>query len=172
MFNKKFFLVAAGYIAGGIVSSLYNKKKPKELKQELLEKKEAGEGEFKLLLANFVDTHKNLLLDVEKSILSDENKALFNEKKAELLKIADIYKAEGNNLLLELQSKGKDYLVEASDKLEKLYKEKKGELESIKEVSPEKASELKDNLFQAFQDIKEKMIEKFDTVEKINKKDK
>jgi hypothetical protein len=35
MFNKKFFLLAAGYIAGGVVSSLYNKKKPKDLKAEL-----------------------------------------------------------------------------------------------------------------------------------------
>jgi len=166
MFNKKFFLLAAGYIAWGLVSSLYNKKKPIDLKQELKEWKEAGEWEFKVLLANFVDTHKNLLSDIEKEILSDKNKALFNEKKAQLLEIADLYKAEGNRLLAEVQIQGKDYIVEASDKLQKLYEDKKWELELVKQVSPEKMTELKDNLLEAYEEIKTKMQEK------CNEKDK
>jgi hypothetical protein len=75
--------------------------------------------------------------------MSDKNKALFLEKKAQLLEIADMYKAEGNRLLEELKLNGKTYLVEASDKLETLYKTKRDELEELKEISPEKALELK-----------------------------
>lgn len=160
MFNKKMFLLAAGYIAWGLVSSLYNKKKPKDLKQELKDGKENGEGEFKVLLTNFVDTHKNLLTDIEKEILSDKNKALFNEKKSQLLEIADMYKAEGNRLLEEVQLQWKGYLVEASDKLQKLYEDKKGELEQVKQVSPAKITELKNNLLEAYEEIKAKMQEK------------
>jgi len=161
MFNKKFFLLAAGYIAWGVVSSLYNKKKPKDLKAELKEGKENGESEIKVLLSNFVDTHKNLLSDIESEIMSDKNKAIFLEKKAQLLEIADMYKAEGNRLLEELKHNGKTYLVEASDKLEGLYKEKRAELEELKEISPEKALELKGNLLEAFEEIRNKMKEQF-----------
>lgn len=161
MFNKKFFLLAAGYIAGWVVSSLYNKKKPKDLKAELKQGKENGEWEFKVLLNNFVDTHKNLLADIEAEIMSDKNKAIFLEKKAQLLEIADMYKAEGNRLLEELKHNGKTYLVEASEKLETLYKEKRAELEDLKEISPEKALELKGNLLEAFEEIRNKMKDQF-----------
>lgn len=161
MFNKKMFLVAAGYIAWGIVSSLYNKKKPKDLKAELKEWKENWWSEFKILLSNFVDTHKNLIWDIEKEIMSNENKALFQEKKSQLLEMADVYKLEGNKLLAELKQNGKEYLVEASEKLEKLYIEKKDELEELKDVSPSTIEELKWNLFTAFQEMKEKMKNKF-----------
>jgi len=91
--------------------------------------------------------------------MSDKNKALFLEKKAQLLEIADIYKADGNRLLEELKLKGKIYLVEASDKLESLYKEKRDELEQLKEISPEKVLELKGNLLEAFEEIRNKMKE-------------
>lgn len=165
MFNKKFFLLAAGYIAGGVVSSLYSKKKPKDLKAELKESKENWEWEFKILLNNFVDTHKNLLLDIESEIMSSKNKALFLEKKAQLLKIADMYKAEGNRLLEELKVNGKSYLIEASEKLETLYKEKKAELEELKQISPQKAIELKENLMEAFEEMKAKMKEQVKTKE-------
>lgn len=161
MFNKKMFLVAAGYIAWGLVSSLYNKKKPKDLKEELKQGKANGHSEFKILLANFVETHKNLIYDVEKEIMSDKNKALFQEKKAQLLEMADMYKAEGNKLLEELKQNGKTYLVEASDKLEKLYIDKKDELEELKEISPEKIQELKGNLLSVFEEMKLKMKEQF-----------
>lgn len=154
-------LIAAGYIAWGLVSSLYNKKKPKDLKAELKESKENGQSEFKILLANFVDTHKNLILNVEKEILSDENKALFQEKKSQLLWMADVYKLEWNKLLDELKQNGKEYLVEASDKLEQLYVNKKEELDELKNISPERITELKGNLLNIFEEMKENMKKQF-----------
>jgi hypothetical protein len=35
MLNKKVLFLAAGYVLGGVVSSLYNKKKPEDIKKEL-----------------------------------------------------------------------------------------------------------------------------------------
>ena len=83
-----------------------------------------------------------------------------------------MYKAEGNRLLEELKLNGRTYLVEASDKLEQLYREKRTELEELKEISPEKALELKGNLLEAFEEIRNKMKEQFknkDVEEKLEK---
>ena len=159
MFNKKFFLVAAGYIAGNVIGSLYNKKTPSALQKELEESKQSGQGEVKVLLANFVETHKNVLADLENTIMSDKNKALFAEKKEQLLEIAEGYKIEGLKLLLEVQEKGKSHFVEVSDKLEKLYLEKKDELNELKEISPEKVKELKNNLLATFEELQSKIKE-------------
>jgi hypothetical protein len=46
------------------------------------------------MLVNFIDTHENLIEDLKNHILTDKNKALFNEKKEELLKVVDVYKKE------------------------------------------------------------------------------
>ena len=159
MFNKKFFLIAAWYVAGSIVGSLYNKKTPGALKKELEDSKQSGQGEVKVLLANFVETHKNVLADLENTIMSEKNKALFQEKKAQLLEIAEGYKIEGLKLLAEVQEKGKSHFVEVSDKLEKLYLEKKDELNELKEISPEKVKELKNNLLATFEELQEKIKE-------------
>lgn len=160
MFNKKFFLIATGYIAGGLVSSLYNKKKSKDLKTELKDGKKNWGWEFKVLLANFLDTHKNFLSDIEKEMLSDKNKALFNAKKSLVLKTVDEYKLEGNKIFEELQVQGKSYFAEASNELKKLYEEKKSELESVEEISPDKISEIKNNLLGVYEEIKTKIQEK------------
>ena len=159
MFNKKFFLVAAGYIAGNVIGSLYNKKTPSALQKELEDSKQSGQGEAKVLLANFVETHKNVLADLENTIMSDKNKALFAEKKGQLLEIAEGYKIEGLKLLAEIQDKWASHLVEVSDKLEKLYLDKKDELNQLKEISPEKVKELKNNLLATFEELQSKIKE-------------
>jgi len=43
--------------------------------------------------------------ELKKSILTDENKELFNEKKEELLAIVDTYKEKGTELTEELKVK-------------------------------------------------------------------
>jgi hypothetical protein len=43
---------------------------------------------------NFVDTHKNLIEELKKQVLTDKNKELLKEKKEELLKVVDVYKNE------------------------------------------------------------------------------
>ncbi|MCD5385220.1 hypothetical protein LRZ95_00970, partial [Candidatus Gracilibacteria bacterium] len=146
MSKKNIFLLAAGYVAGGIVASLFSKKKPGELKNELKKSRAEGEGDFKVMLDNFVDTHTNLINELKKQVLTDKNKKLLKEKKEDLLKIVDIYKKEGLKIADELKIKGKEFLVEASDNLEKLYEEKKEEIEQLKEVAPVKAKKIAEDL--------------------------
>gem|GEM_PF-3282664 len=43
MFNKKTLLLAAGYVFGSVVSSLYSKKKPADLKKDIQKSKKEGE---------------------------------------------------------------------------------------------------------------------------------
>jgi undecaprenyl pyrophosphate synthase len=133
MSKKNIFLLAAWYVAGGLIASLYGKKKPWELQKDLEKSRKEGEGDFKVVLDNFIDTHANLIEKLKKEVLTDKNKELFNSKKDELLKVVDVYKKQWEELVDELKTKWKGFLVEASDNLEKLYDEKVEQIEQIKE---------------------------------------
>jgi len=154
MSKKNVFLLAAWYIAGWIVASIYWKKKPEELKTELESAKESWKGSFKVIMDNFVDTHSNMIDDLKKELLSDKNKAIFNEHKEEIIKIIDSYKEKWNILIEELRVKGKSYIYTTSEKLEELYKEKLWEIEELKWVAPAKVEELKTKLLTSFEDLK------------------
>ncbi|MBT3727272.1 hypothetical protein HOG21_06515 [bacterium] len=94
MSKKNIFLLAAGYIAGGIISSLYSKKKPGELKDELDKNEEGKEADFKVLLGNFIDIHQSLFEDLKVHVITEENKEKLNKKKEELIVVVDSYKTE------------------------------------------------------------------------------
>lgn len=82
MSKKNIFLLAAWYIAGGIVASIYSKKKPEELKTELESAKESGKWSFKVIMDNFVDTHANMIDNLKKNYLVKKIKLfLMNTKK-------------------------------------------------------------------------------------------
>jgi len=157
MSKKNLFLVAAGYLLWGFISSKYNKKTPEELNKELSESKAKWEGEFKILFDDFIETHKNMFEEIKKEEFYKNAEKTFTEKKWQLLVVIDSYKDQWIELLEELKLKWKDYLVEASDKLEKLYQEKKTEIESLKETAPEKMTEIKDKLIASFDEIKEQL---------------
>lgn len=160
MSKKNIFLLAAGYVAWGIVASLFNKKKPSDLKKELQKSKEDWEGEFRVFVDNFILTHKNLFDTFKTELLSEKNKKAFQEKKTELLQVVDVYKAQWEELLEELKGKWKVFLSEASDNLDKLYQEKKVEIDALKEVAPEKVKSLKDNLLAAYEELKTEATKK------------
>ncbi len=157
MKKKNIFLIVAWYLLWGLVSSKYSKKKPWELEKELNESKEKGEGEFKVLFEDFIETHKNLFINIKKEEFYKKAEKSLVKKKKELLKIVDSYKDNWVNLLEELKIKWKTYLVETSDKLEKLYQDKKEEIELLKEKAPEKMTEIKEKLVESFKEIKEKI---------------
>mgnify|MGYP004001321055 CR=1 FL=1 len=144
MSKKNIFILAAWYVAGWIISALYNKKKPEELKKDLTKSRKSWEWDFKVMLNNFVDTHENLLDDLKNNILSDKNKKLFTEKKDELLNVVDVYKKQWEELVEDLKVKWKDFIVEASDNLSKLYEEKKDEIEELKGKAKEVVEEVKE----------------------------
>jgi len=160
MSKKNIFLLAAWYVAGWIVATLFTKKKPGELKKELVKSKSEWEGDFKLIFDDFIDTHKNLIEELKKQVLTDKNKELLKGKKEELLKVVDVYKSEWLKIADELKIKWKEFLVEASDNLEKLYEEKKDEIEQLKEIAPIKAKELANNLKESFDEAKEQIKNK------------
>ncbi len=157
MSKKNIFLVAAWYIAGGLIASFYNKKKPEDLKNDLEESKNKWEWEFRIILNNFIETHENLFNDIKNHMNSEKNKEFFNIKKDELLKIVDTYKTQWIELLKELKVKWKTFIWEASEKLEKLYNDKIGEIDAIKEIAPEKLNEIKEKLKGTYEEIKNKI---------------
>lgn len=154
MSKKNIFLLAAWYLAWWIVASIYWKKKPEDLKNELDTAKESWKGSFKVIMDNFIDTHSNMIDDFKKELYSEKNKALFNEHKDEIIKIIDSYREKWNVLLDELREKGKSYVYTTSEKLEELYKEKLSEIEELKWVAPSKIDDLKNKLHANFQDLK------------------
>lgn len=157
MSKKNIFLLAAWYIAGWLIASLYSNKKSEELKNDLEQSKKDWEGEFKVLLNNFIETHQNLINDIKTHIDTEKNRELFNTTKEELFKIIDSYKVQWLALLEELKVKWKTYVNEASEKLEKLYDEKRVEIDSLKDIAPEKLIEIKEKLKSTFEEIKNKM---------------
>lgn len=157
MLKKNIFLLIVWYLVGGLVASIYSKRNPSDFKKDLEDKKAKGEWEFKLILNNFIEIHSNLIEDIKVKILTDENKAMFNEKKDKILAIVDSYKDRWIELIEELKVKGKDYVLKASKELEKLYLEKKQEIEWFKWIAPEKIQEIKNSLKKVFEEIKEKI---------------
>ncbi len=157
MLNKKILFLAAGYVIGGVVSSLYNKKKPEEIKKELTKARKAGENDFSVLVTNFIEIHNNLLADLKSDVLSDKNKKLLKKKTKEVVDIVESYKTSGKQVLDELQVKWKDFIVEASEQLETIYNEKKDEISSLKDISPEQIDDIKTRLTKAYKDVKKKI---------------
>jgi len=157
MSKRNLLLLALWYIAGWLVASVYSKKKPEELKKEMETSKAMWEWEFKVLLNNFVETHKSIINDIKTHINNDKNKEYYITKKDELLKILDSYKNQWVDLLEELKIKWKSYISEAKVRLEKLYNEKSGEIDAIKEIAPEKLNEIKDKLKGIFDEMKSKI---------------
>lgn len=155
MSKKNLFILAAWYVAGGIVASLFNKNKPNEIKKQLAASKESGEGEFSVFVDNFMDTHKNLIDTLKKEVLTDENKAFLESKKQDVLGIIDSYKNDASVLLEELKGKWAGFLTETAENMEKLYNEKKNEISEVKWVAPERLEELKEKLKVAYSELKQ-----------------
>lgn len=160
MSKKNIFILAAWYIAWWIVSSLYWKKKPGELKKDIEKSRKEGDSDLKVIVGNFIDTHSNLLDELKSHIMTDRNKKIFKEKKEEVLWIVDSYKKQWSELTEELKTKWKVFLTEASETLHNLYEEKKEEIDWLKDSIPKKANELKEDLKETITDVKNKMSEK------------
>ncbi len=96
MFWKKILFLAAWYLAGNVVASVYSSKKKRTKKRKWKE-------DVKALFENFLETQKNFISDVEKKYLSEETQEKFSEKKKDFLKHAKKYTQQGKKILEELQ---------------------------------------------------------------------
>ena len=75
MFWRKVLFLAAGYVAGNVVASMYgkNKKTVKNVKSK---------EDIRSMVDNFLDTQKNFISDVEQKYVSEGNREKIAEKKA------------------------------------------------------------------------------------------
>ena len=153
MLNKKISLLL-GYICGAVVTSLYNKKKPSDLKRSLNKNEAFSKGNFKVLFDTFIETHKNFLSDVESSLISEQNKEKFETKKQDILDFVDDYKDEAYNMVAHLKTKGKEFFSQAVDKIEELYHETLSSVECHTDATSKKGEECKKKLFASFEEIK------------------
>lgn len=96
MFGRKILFLAAWYVAGNVVASIYNgNKKPGRKSQS---KKDAM-----ALVDSFIDTHKNFISWVEKKYLSKETQKKLAGKKKGIAKIAKKYIQEGKKVFEDIQ---------------------------------------------------------------------
>jgi gas vesicle protein len=155
--GKKTLLVVGGYLVGGLVATLFGEKKGKKVREDLEEVKGDNEKTKKIVVDNFIDTHKNLLENLKTKVLTDENKDFFNKKVDEAKELVKEYKKEGEKLVEELKEKGSDFADTAKEELEKLYETKKSDLKELQNKAPEKMEKAKERLITKFDEIKEKI---------------
>jgi gas vesicle protein len=105
MFGKKFLIAAAAYIGGTIVATVFSSKKGEKVRADLEKAKEKGEGTKEILIANFIDTHKNFLEDLKSKVLTEENKEFVYKKIDEAKELVKEYKKEGEKMVDELKVK-------------------------------------------------------------------
>lgn len=95
MFGKKILFLAAGYVAGNMVASVYSWGKKKA-------KKVQWKQDIKLMVENFISTQKNFMSDIEKKYVSEENQEKLSEKKKQFLVHSEKYIKQGEKLLAEV----------------------------------------------------------------------
>ncbi len=129
---NKLLMLAAGYVAGSGVSSLFSKDRWDKLRKKMETAKKKWEDTHTVILDHFIETQKSALDSLKSQALTDKNVSQFNKKKKELLKVVDDYKKEGQKMLKDLDKNGEEYIAEAQEKLEKLYQEKTTQIKDIK----------------------------------------
>ena len=154
---KKALLVVGGYLAGGLVATLYGEKKGKKVREDLEEVKWDNEKTKNIVVDSFIDTHKNFLESLKKNVLTEENKEIFNKKVDEAKELVKGYKKDWEKLIEELKEKGSEYADTAKEELEKLYENKKSDLKELQNEAPEKIEKVKNKLISKFDEVKEKI---------------
>lgn len=96
MFGRKILFLAAWYVAGNIVSSVYNGSKKKVNKTK-------WNTDIKDMVDNFISTQKNMISDAEQKYLSDESRKKLAEKKKDFAKYSRKYISQWEKLLEDMQ---------------------------------------------------------------------
>lgn len=117
MFWKKIIFLAAGYVAGNIVSSLYTSKKGKELFSDLKNAKKDG-SETRVFVSNMMETQKNLFLDIKKS-LPKEYQNTFDSKLKEFTGKFQSLKKLGEKILQDIEEKWVSKVSKSARNIEK-----------------------------------------------------
>ncbi len=156
MLGNKLLLAAAAYVAWTVVTSVFSSKKWDKVREEIELAKENWEDPKKVVLNNFIDTHVKALDWLKTKYVTDENKALFDEKVVEIKALIKELAKEWESLLAELQDKWWDYAEEAKVNLKKTYSDKKAQIEELA-GKPDKMEKLKGKLAATYKDLKNKI---------------
>ncbi len=140
MFGKKLLLLLGGYVVWNVVNSIYNNTKWKDLKKEMKIAKKSWFDSKKVVINNFLETHKNILDSLKKDVLTEENIALFNKKKEDALSVINEYKKSWEELLKDLKWKWSDFVNSAKDEISDIYEEKKSKFKKSEIKSSKKNS--------------------------------
>ncbi len=105
MFGRKILFLAAGYVAGNVVSSLYTQKKWKDFQTDI-KKAKTQWNETEVFVKGFVNTQRSLFSDLE-SLIPKQHKKLFEAKKKEAIKAWDVMKKEGKSLIKKIEQDSK-----------------------------------------------------------------
>lgn len=100
MFGRKILFLAAWYVAGNVVSSVYSGGKKKAIKNQKPQ-------DVKLMIENFLDTQKSFISDIEQKYLSDESREKFSEKKKQFALASEKYIKQWEKLLNEVSKNEK-----------------------------------------------------------------
>lgn len=97
MFGRKILFLAAWYVAGNVVSSVYNgsKNTGKSIK---------AKTDPKILAKKFITTQKNFISDMEKRYVSDENKDKLEQKKKQFAEVSEKYLQQWEKLISDIAS--------------------------------------------------------------------
>ncbi len=126
--GQKTLLLVGWYVVWSLITSLYNDKKGKKVREELEEVKWDNKEAQKIIINNFIDTHKNLLESFKKNILTEENKTLLNQK-----------------------------FDKAKNEFENFVEDKKEDLKDLQKNTPNKINKIKKNIVSKFSEVKEKI---------------
>jgi len=154
---NKLFLLAAGYVAGSVVSSLFSQDKWDKLRKKMQSAKAQWKDTKKIVLDYFIDTQKSALESLKSQALTETNVSKFNEKKSDLLAVVDDYKKQGEAMLADLDTNGSDYIKTAQTKLEALYQQKVAQIKDIKWEDVEKIGQ---SLLKSFENLKKSLTKK------------
>lgn len=149
--NKKLITTLAIYSAWVITALVYNKKTPEEINKEIKDNNSKDWNIFSVFLNNFIEIHKNLLDNLKAKTLTEENKALFSEKKEELINTLKEYENKAKNTYEEYKEKSVDYKKDWIELLDKYYQEW---ISKIKEVD---FNEIKNNFTSYIESLKNKL---------------
>jgi len=115
MFGRKILFLAAWYVAGNVVSSLYTSKKGKDLQAEMKRARKKW-TESEVFISNIIETQKNLFGDVAKYIPKEHQK-IFYWKKKEFLWVLNSLQKYWDRFLQNLQEQWSDSVTSAAKKV-------------------------------------------------------
>lgn len=115
MFGRKILFLAAWYVAGNVVSSLYSSKKGKELQADIKKAKKQG-NESEVFISNILETQKNLFSDLGKMIPKEHQKAFLSKKK-EIVGIFNGVKDQWVELLQSLEERSSQSVASTAKKV-------------------------------------------------------